>query len=99
MVSTLYRAHTLAGPIHCSCGIGVTRREEVDCPDRRVRLETLERRTAFRGTLVADVMRAAEVREIIRGRMRMRKGRGEKAPGTWLRIMAVIARRSYFEGE
>lgn len=63
ITSTLYREHTFDGPVHCNCGTGETRRDEVDLPDRRVKLEIFERRTASFGTLEGFVTRAAEFRE------------------------------------
>ncbi len=47
--------------MHCACGIGEERRAVVCLPARKVRVEILERRTAFLGTLVDEVVRAAEV--------------------------------------
>lgn len=74
--------------MHCSCGTGETRREEVDLPDRRVSEETFERRTAFLGTLEGFVTRAAEAREMREVTVAM-KNSGD-ARRTQKRIMAAI---------
>lgn len=78
--------------MHCNWGAGGTRRDVVDLPDRRVRLEILERRTAFLGTLEGFVTRAAELREMSTVRMRIMKG--GKARREWRPIMVAIRRMS-----
>jgi hypothetical protein len=57
----------------------------VDLPERRVRVDIFERRTAFLGTLEGFVTRAAEVREM-RATM-VRRMKGKKALRQWRRII------------
>lgn len=73
--------------MHCSWGMGETRRDEVDLPDRSVREEILESRIAFLGTLGGVVTRAVEESEIKRV---MRTIKGPKAGRTRRHIMAAI---------
>jgi hypothetical protein len=64
----------------------------VDLPERRVRVDIFERRTAFLGTLEGFVIRAAEAREVRRVTSRRRKG--DNALSWWRRIMAAVERIS-----
>lgn len=68
MTSTLKRGHTLGGPVHCNCGIGETRRDDVDLPDRRVNVDISVMRIAFLGILEGFVTRVAKVEETMRFR-------------------------------
>ena len=72
--------------------MGETRRDAVDLPDRRVKLDIFERRTAFLGALEGFVTRPAEVREVRREEMRMRTAMDEHPPRTYEGIM-VVGRR------
>ncbi len=64
----------------------------MDLPDRRVRLEIFERRTAFLGTLEGFVTRAAEPREMRTVRRRTMKGGQVREEGK--HIIAAFGRLS-----
>jgi len=64
----------------------------VDLPERRVRVDIFERRTAFLGTLEGLVTRAAEAREVRSVTSRRRKD--ENALRRSRRIMAAVERLS-----
>jgi hypothetical protein len=64
----------------------------VDLPERRVRVDILERRTAVLGTLEGFVTRAAEAREVRSATSRRRKG--ENALKLCRHIMVAAERLS-----